>query len=147
MLDPRVSQNLPMSALRMVDQEAWRRFLSSIFYVGKGTRSRPFSHLYEAVKISRCVSHTTHGLGTWMSRMHCNRNVTFRLQARNPPPLQVSFGRKTRENLVYLAEWQRSCLHPGEFMRCYSHQQCSHFLTFRCSIAHSASRHSPEKQR
>ncbi len=31
-------------------KEAWRVFLSSIFYIGKGTRSRPFSHLYEAIK-------------------------------------------------------------------------------------------------
>lgn len=28
----------------------WRKFLSSIFYVGKGKSSRPYSHLYDAMK-------------------------------------------------------------------------------------------------
>ena len=32
------------------DQELWRIFIGSVFYVGKGSRSRPFQHLYEAVK-------------------------------------------------------------------------------------------------
>ena len=31
-------------------QAAWNVFISAVFYIGKGTRSRPFSHLYEAVK-------------------------------------------------------------------------------------------------
>lgn len=30
--------------------ETWRRFLPSIFYVGKGKTNRPYSHLYEAMK-------------------------------------------------------------------------------------------------
>lgn len=30
---------------------AWQRFLSSSFYVGKGTSSRPYSHLYDAIKL------------------------------------------------------------------------------------------------
>jgi hypothetical protein len=50
LIDPRISRNLPLTAVGMEDQDAWRTFLESIFYVGKGTRSRPFSHLYEAVK-------------------------------------------------------------------------------------------------
>lgn len=31
-------------------QEAWRRFIRSIFYVGKGKSSRPYAHLYDAIK-------------------------------------------------------------------------------------------------
>ena len=32
------------------NKESWPIFLQSIFYIGKGTRSRPFSHLYDAIK-------------------------------------------------------------------------------------------------
>lgn len=30
---------------------AWKRFLDSTFYVGKGKSSRPYSHLYDAIKL------------------------------------------------------------------------------------------------
>lgn len=30
--------------------DAWQRFLASIFYVGKGKSSRPYAHLYDAIK-------------------------------------------------------------------------------------------------
>ena len=43
-------QNLPLTYIEKSEQESWNIFLSSIFYIGKGTRSRPFHHLYEAVK-------------------------------------------------------------------------------------------------
>jgi len=50
LLDPRISQNLPMRVFSSSDQELFRTFISAIFYVGKGSRSRPFQHLYEAIK-------------------------------------------------------------------------------------------------
>jgi len=50
LLDPRISQNLPMRVFSSSDQELFRTFISAIFYVGKGSRSRPFQHLYEAMK-------------------------------------------------------------------------------------------------
>lgn len=31
--------------------ETWQRFVPSIFYVGKGKSSRPYAHLYDAIKI------------------------------------------------------------------------------------------------
>lgn len=31
--------------------EAWNRFISSIFYVGKGKSKRPYAHLYDAIKM------------------------------------------------------------------------------------------------
>lgn len=49
LLDPRVTNNLPCRAESMDSKDMWEVFLSSIFYVGKGKRSRPYSHLYEAV--------------------------------------------------------------------------------------------------
>lgn len=33
--------------------ELWCRFLEAIFYVGKGKSSRPFAHLYDAIKFYR----------------------------------------------------------------------------------------------
>jgi hypothetical protein len=51
LLDPRVSQNLPCKAETMQPSDVWRSFLDSIFYVGKGKRSRPYSHLYEAATL------------------------------------------------------------------------------------------------
>lgn len=35
----------------MSKESIWKQFLDSIFYVGKGTRSRPFQHLYDAIKV------------------------------------------------------------------------------------------------
>lgn len=48
LLDPRISQNLP-ATLTTQDLGSWRQFISAIFYVGKGKRSRPYAHLYQAV--------------------------------------------------------------------------------------------------
>ncbi|XP_028128209.1 uncharacterized protein LOC114324549 [Diabrotica virgifera virgifera] len=49
LLDPRKTDNLPCRADTMNFKEVWETFLSSIFYVGKGKKNRPFSHLYDAV--------------------------------------------------------------------------------------------------
>lgn len=48
LLDPRVTQDLPHHALQIPESDIWTTFLSSIFYIGKGKRSRPYSHLYDA---------------------------------------------------------------------------------------------------
>ncbi|XP_052903417.1 ankyrin repeat and LEM domain-containing protein 1 [Anopheles moucheti] len=51
LLDPRVSNNLPAQQKLLDPLEQWRRFLSSVFYVGKGKSSRPYCHLYDAIKL------------------------------------------------------------------------------------------------
>ncbi|XP_046814180.1 ankyrin repeat domain-containing protein 11-like [Vespa crabro] len=51
LLDPRITQDLPHRALQLSESEIWMTFLSSIFYIGKGKRSRPYSHLYDAFNI------------------------------------------------------------------------------------------------
>ncbi|XP_066249378.1 ankyrin repeat and LEM domain-containing protein 1-like [Euwallacea similis] len=51
LLDPRLTKNLPHRAETLSPLEIWQTFLSSIFYVGKGKRSRPYQHLYDAVGI------------------------------------------------------------------------------------------------
>lgn len=50
LIDPRISNNLPGESSFLTKFEVWQRFLRSIFYVGKGKTSRPYSHLYEAMK-------------------------------------------------------------------------------------------------
>uniref|UniRef100_A0A182P5H4 LEM domain-containing protein n=1 Tax=Anopheles epiroticus TaxID=199890 RepID=A0A182P5H4_9DIPT len=51
LLDPRVSDNLPAQQHHLEPHELWKRFLSAIFYVGKGKSSRPYCHLYDAMKL------------------------------------------------------------------------------------------------
>lgn len=51
LIDPRLSDNLPLQFKNMEKCDVWSKFLSSIFYVGKGKRSRPYSHLYDAIKL------------------------------------------------------------------------------------------------
>ncbi|KAG6458471.1 hypothetical protein O3G_MSEX010894 [Manduca sexta] len=48
LLDPRVTANLPEKASKQNLHLSWVTFINSIFYVGKGKRSRPYSHLYQA---------------------------------------------------------------------------------------------------
>ena len=48
LLDSRITQDLPNRAANLSPQERWETFLSAIFYVGKGKRSRPYAHLYDA---------------------------------------------------------------------------------------------------
>ncbi|XP_011864630.1 PREDICTED: uncharacterized protein LOC105560279 isoform X2 [Vollenhovia emeryi] len=50
LLDPRVTQDLPNRSAYLGKSEAWSIFLSAIFYIGKGKRSRPFDHLYDAYR-------------------------------------------------------------------------------------------------
>ncbi|CAB3370356.1 Hypothetical predicted protein [Cloeon dipterum] len=49
LLDPRVTLNLPLRAHVLGLEETWRTFIKSVFYVGKGKRSRPYYHLNEAI--------------------------------------------------------------------------------------------------
>ncbi|XP_022162312.1 uncharacterized protein LOC111028083 [Myzus persicae] len=49
LLDPRITNNLPARADQMNNPiEVWQTFISSIFYIGKGTKSRPNDHMNEA---------------------------------------------------------------------------------------------------
>ncbi|KAK3907109.1 Ankyrin repeat and LEM domain-containing protein 1 [Frankliniella fusca] len=50
LLDPRLSNNLPAKVIAH-DLGTWQQFVSSIFYIGKGKRTRPYAHLYQAVHL------------------------------------------------------------------------------------------------
>ena len=52
LIDPRITQNLPSRArsLNMSQHEVLRTFVQAIFYIGKGSRARPYAHLYDSLK-------------------------------------------------------------------------------------------------
>ncbi|XP_015685881.1 ankyrin repeat and LEM domain-containing protein 1, partial [Protobothrops mucrosquamatus] len=89
LLDPRVTQNLPARCQLLSPAECFRTFVRAIFYVGKGTRGRPYRHLYEALTHHRegqgaparqvCLK-VQHILEIWAGgqgvvSMHCFQNV------------------------------------------------------------------------
>ncbi|XP_072167071.1 uncharacterized protein [Diadema setosum] len=49
LLDPRVSRDLPSRYPNLTHLETLTTFVSAIFYVGKGKRSRPYAHFEEAL--------------------------------------------------------------------------------------------------
>ncbi|XP_012509575.1 PREDICTED: ankyrin repeat and LEM domain-containing protein 1 [Propithecus coquereli] len=49
LLDPRETQDLPARAFSLTPAECLQTFVRAIFYVGKGTRARPYVHLWEAL--------------------------------------------------------------------------------------------------
>ena len=69
LLDPGISSNLPMMVFHESEQNLWIRFINSVFYIGKGSRSRPFQHLYEAIKTFRKAS-SIKKLSEKISRIH-----------------------------------------------------------------------------
>eukprot|EP00063_Salmo_salar_P030500 XP_014005335.1 PREDICTED: serine-rich adhesin for platelets-like isoform X2 [Salmo salar] len=87
LLDPRVTKNLPYRSHSMSPMDCFQTFISAIFYVGKGKRSRPYSHLYEALDYHRgdktskkLCSKVQHILQVWKAEqgvisLHCFQNV------------------------------------------------------------------------
>ncbi|CAN9500963.1 unnamed protein product [Ophioblennius macclurei] len=87
LLDPRVTKNLPFRSHTMTPQECFQTFVNAVFYVGKGKRSRPYSHLYEALEYykgeksaKRLCPKVQHILQVWQGgqgviSLHCFQNV------------------------------------------------------------------------
>ncbi|CAL8252965.1 unnamed protein product [Merluccius merluccius] len=87
LLDPRVTKNLPYRSRTMSPHECFQTFVHAIFYVGKGKRSRPYSHLYEALEYfkgdktsKKLCSKVQHILQVWTGgqgviSLHCFQNV------------------------------------------------------------------------
>ncbi|XP_070688315.1 serine-rich adhesin for platelets [Pempheris klunzingeri] len=87
LLDPRVTKNLPFRSHTMTPQECFQTFVHAIFYVGKGKRSRPYSHLYEALDYykgdktsKKLCAKVQHILQVWNAEqgvisLHCFQNV------------------------------------------------------------------------
>ncbi|XP_078054865.1 uncharacterized protein LOC144479709 [Mustelus asterias] len=85
LLDPRVTKNLPARCHTLSAAECFRTFVSSVFYVGKGKRSRPYRHLYDALTHFKTSSNQVSTklkqiLDIWESgqgviSLHCFQNV------------------------------------------------------------------------
>ena len=52
LIDPRLTENLPVRAKqeRMSERDVLRTFIDAVFYVGKGSRARPYAPLYDACR-------------------------------------------------------------------------------------------------
>ncbi|KAK1152539.1 hypothetical protein AOXY_G31229 [Acipenser oxyrinchus oxyrinchus] len=87
LLDPRVTKNLPFRSSTISPGERFETFVRAVFYVGKGKRSRPYSHLYEALEYykgdktsKKLCSKVQHILQVWAAgqgviSLHCFQNV------------------------------------------------------------------------
>ncbi|KAM3936793.1 ankyrin repeat and LEM domain-containing protein 1 [Leptodactylus fuscus] len=85
LLDPRVTQNLPSRCYDLSQLDCFRTFISAVFYVGKGKRSRPYCHLYEALNHYKGIckqpcSKVQHITDIWKSgsgvlSLHCFQNA------------------------------------------------------------------------
>ncbi|EDO38782.1 predicted protein [Nematostella vectensis] len=80
LLDPRVSDNLPWRAQKLPSDEAFAIFVSAIFYVGKGKRSRPYAHLHEALHKTKSNRKLQNIRDIWDSglgvvSLHCFQSV------------------------------------------------------------------------
>uniref|UniRef100_A0A8C3C3Q1 Ankyrin repeat and LEM domain containing 1 n=1 Tax=Cairina moschata TaxID=8855 RepID=A0A8C3C3Q1_CAIMO len=76
LLDPRVTQDLPLRCHRLSPAECFRTFVKAVFYVGKGTRARPYCHLSEALSQYRGCPKVRRILEIWGSgqgviSVHC----------------------------------------------------------------------------
>ena len=53
LLDPRITRNLPVRAKQqkppMSESDVLRTFCAAVFYVGKGSRARPYAHLHDSL--------------------------------------------------------------------------------------------------
>lgn len=55
LMDPRELDNLAANHSFISKKQVWQQFIKAIFYVGKGKKSRPYAHLYEAIRqYDRC---------------------------------------------------------------------------------------------
>ncbi|XP_061171961.1 uncharacterized protein LOC133181485 [Saccostrea echinata] len=85
LLDPRITQDLPNRADNLGELETFKIFVGAIFYIGKGKRSRPYCHLFEAQSHmnnnqGKAGSKVQHILDIWndgqgVVSLHCFQSV------------------------------------------------------------------------
>ncbi|KAL9883179.1 uncharacterized protein ACN427_010642 isoform 1-T2 [Glossina fuscipes fuscipes] len=113
LIDPRISCNLPGEIMYLEKYDMWQRFLQSIFYVGKGKTSRPYSHLYEAMK----VHSRSHQKELQEKLAKKDRNISTKKQLINMESLKVPTKQSTNSKKLnrILEIWANGngvvCLH------------------------------------
>ncbi|XP_037935102.1 uncharacterized protein LOC119669333 [Teleopsis dalmanni] len=91
LIDPCISCNLPGESVYLNKPDVWKRFLHSIFYVGKGKSSRPYSHLYDAMKAH---SQLHSGRGTSNEKKVPVRKHTLNMDLIKSPPTKFANNKK-----------------------------------------------------
>ncbi|XP_017121001.1 ankyrin repeat and LEM domain-containing protein 1 [Drosophila elegans] len=118
LIDPRISRNLPGESAFLEEFGVWQRFLDSIFYVGKGKSSRPYAHLYDAMRQhTRLHQKRDKEKSKSKTKSKAERGGGFRaLQPevfRSPPPGDGKMGSRKLERILDI--WQHGsgvvCLH------------------------------------
>ncbi|CAL4127948.1 unnamed protein product, partial [Meganyctiphanes norvegica] len=69
LLDPRITLELPLRSLSMSETEKMKCFISSIFYIGKGSRGRPYHHLDEEHKKKKTKKNKKYDSGAKVQRI------------------------------------------------------------------------------
>ncbi|XP_022106206.1 uncharacterized protein LOC110987631 [Acanthaster planci] len=75
LLDPRVTKDLPSRYNQLTQLEAFRVFVAAIFYIGKGKRSRPYAHFYEALSHRKLVDEVKDQTPKKTSKKQANAKV------------------------------------------------------------------------
>ncbi|XP_062142601.1 uncharacterized protein LOC133850496 [Drosophila sulfurigaster albostrigata] len=111
LIDPRISRNLPGERNYLEPLLIWSRFLDSIFYVGKGKCSRPYAHLYDAMRQHTRAHQQSVGAG---KRGKSTRSQLIPELFKSPPPPGTTAA-SSRKLQRILDIWQSGsgvvCLH------------------------------------
>ncbi|ALC38782.1 CG8679 [Drosophila busckii] len=109
LIDPRISRNLPGERAFMSELNIWSRFLDAIFYVGKGKSSRPYAHLYDAMR-----QHTRAHMQQTSNTKRGGRCLLMPELFKSPPPMGSAPGCSRKLQRI-LDIWQHGsgvvCLH------------------------------------
>lgn len=113
-VDPRLTGNLALRSLDHIERAFWSDFYSSIFYVGKGTKTRPYYHLHAASKLFKQNKSTTNRkLAKILDIWKDNRGVVCLHVFHNASPAEAF----TREAAMIkaLGVWNLTNVKNGKF--------------------------------
>ncbi|XP_023175078.2 uncharacterized protein LOC111602310 [Drosophila hydei] len=110
LIDPRISRNLPGERAFVDPLSIWSRFLDAIFYVGKGKCSRPYAHLYDAMRQHTRLHQQQPANGKKRATGRC---LLMPELFKSPPPANGKAGSKKLQRILDI--WQHGsgvvCLH------------------------------------
>ncbi|KAH8378254.1 hypothetical protein KR093_010438 [Drosophila rubida] len=118
LIDPRISRNLPGERNFLEPLCIWSRFLDAIFYVGKGKCSRPYAHLYDAMRQHTRAHHQQQqqqqpGNAGKRGKSSARSQLMPELFKSPPPPGSTAAGSRKLQRILDI--WQSGsgvvCLH------------------------------------